>query len=205
MLMLARVLCDDSTGEDGKLDEATPFVKQALEIRKKALGKDHPKVGFSLNSLAALLKEQGKTLEAETIARQAVDLQKKVLGDEHKLTLNSTGNLGTILMDKDDKASREEGRAIVQSILAKLSDILGLAPTHPWIKKFSKALSAGEAAVAAAAEGGTKTASAVRPCELAKKRSFKQSVLLRSISSWIILAKNHSGKRRRAECVEISV
>ena len=40
-------------------DEAATLYKQALEIRKKALGNDHPEVAESLNNLAVLYYRQG--------------------------------------------------------------------------------------------------------------------------------------------------
>ncbi len=36
----------------GKYEEAEPLFRRALQIRKKALGEEHPAVASSLNSLA---------------------------------------------------------------------------------------------------------------------------------------------------------
>ena len=42
----------------GKLDEALPYYEQALAIRKKVYGEEHPKVAIGLNNLAQLLQAQ---------------------------------------------------------------------------------------------------------------------------------------------------
>ena len=113
-------------------------MEQALAIDKKVHGDEHPDVACDLNNLAMLLKDQGKADEAEPFGRQAVAINKKTRGEDHQETLNAVGNLGLVLMLKSDAASREEGRAMAQSSLATLRG--RVAPEHPWIAKFSKAL-----------------------------------------------------------------
>lgn len=45
-------------GLQGKLDEAEAPMREALAIRRKALGMEHPLVAESLNNLAQLLRAQ---------------------------------------------------------------------------------------------------------------------------------------------------
>ena len=49
------------SSSQGKLDEAKPYMEQALAIRKKVLGEAHPDVAQSLNNLAGLLSDQVHT------------------------------------------------------------------------------------------------------------------------------------------------
>ena len=42
----------------GKYDEAEPLYREALDIRKKVFGDEHPNVAQSLNNLASLLESQ---------------------------------------------------------------------------------------------------------------------------------------------------
>mgnify|MGYP002018995980 CR=1 FL=1 len=44
--------------------------RDALAIRKSALGDNHPEVAISLNNYAGVLQAQGKLAEAERIARE---------------------------------------------------------------------------------------------------------------------------------------
>ena len=44
----------------GAYDRAEPLYRQALEIRKKALGEGHPDYAPSLNNLAALYRRDGR-------------------------------------------------------------------------------------------------------------------------------------------------
>jgi CHAT domain-containing protein len=70
----------ESTGEYGK---AEPLYRQALEIYKKALGKDHPDYATSLTNLAWLQRSMGEYARAEPLYRQALEIRKKALGEEH--------------------------------------------------------------------------------------------------------------------------
>jgi tetratricopeptide (TPR) repeat protein len=73
--------------------EAEPLYRQALEIRQKVLGPEHPSTAISLNTLALLLQDQGKFDEAEPLYRQALAIYQKVLGPEHPDTVESRNNL----------------------------------------------------------------------------------------------------------------
>ena len=46
--------------DQGKLAEAEPFFRRALEGRERTLGRDHPDTLASVNNLGSLLKAQGK-------------------------------------------------------------------------------------------------------------------------------------------------
>ena len=67
----------------GKFAEAIPVVKKVLEIRKKALGEDHPDYATSLNNLAELYRAMGDYAKAEPLYRQALEIRKRALGEEH--------------------------------------------------------------------------------------------------------------------------
>ena len=66
--------------------EAEPLLKRALDIREKALGKDHPDTANSLNNLAELYNKQGKYVEAEPLYKRALDIREKELGKDHPST-----------------------------------------------------------------------------------------------------------------------
>ena len=64
----------------GKYEEAEQMYQQALELREKVLGQEHPLTLASINNLALVLDRQGKYAEAEGMHRQVLQLREKVLG-----------------------------------------------------------------------------------------------------------------------------
>ena len=50
---------------------ALPLFKQAMEIRRVALGERHPDYADSLNNLAELYRATGRHAEAEQLSREA--------------------------------------------------------------------------------------------------------------------------------------
>uniref|UniRef100_UPI000A752B74 tetratricopeptide repeat protein n=1 Tax=Geitlerinema sp. PCC 9228 TaxID=111611 RepID=UPI000A752B74 len=67
----------------GRYEEAEPLYRQALEMRKRLLGEQHPDVATSLNNLAELYRSQGRYDEAEPLYRQALEMFKRLLGEQH--------------------------------------------------------------------------------------------------------------------------
>ena len=53
---------------------AEPLYRQALEIRKEALGEGHPDYATSLNNLALLYLAMGDYARAEPLFRQALEI-----------------------------------------------------------------------------------------------------------------------------------
>ncbi|NCR97367.1 MAG: tetratricopeptide repeat protein, partial [Microcystis aeruginosa L311-01] len=66
---------------------------QALDLRKRLLGDNHPHVADSLSNLAGLYDFQGRYTEAEPLYLQALDLRKRLLGDNHPDVALSLSNL----------------------------------------------------------------------------------------------------------------
>ncbi len=61
-----------------------PLYLEALDLKKRLLGDNHPHVATFLNNLAAALyKSQGRYTEAEPLYLEALDLRKQLLGDNH--------------------------------------------------------------------------------------------------------------------------
>ena len=54
----------------GRLKDAEPLYRKSLEIWRKALGPEHPRVGTSLNNLASLLQNMGRLADAEPLYRE---------------------------------------------------------------------------------------------------------------------------------------
>nr|WP_232224256.1 tetratricopeptide repeat protein [Mastigocladopsis repens] len=80
----------------GRYSEAEPLYQQALELRKRLLGEEHPDVAQSLNNLAYLYRSQGRYIEAEPLYQQALELRKRLLGEEHLDVAQSLNNLANL-------------------------------------------------------------------------------------------------------------
>ena len=77
----------------GRYDKAEPLYEQALELRQRLLGENHPDVASSLNNLAGLYDSQGRYEEAEPLYEQALELTKRHLGENHPHVATSLNNL----------------------------------------------------------------------------------------------------------------
>src|SRR5271165_4756914 len=83
----------------GEYAKAEPLYREALRIRHKVLGNEHPDTATSLNNLALLYHEMGEYAKAEPLYREALRIRQKVLGPEHPSTAASLNNLALLCFD----------------------------------------------------------------------------------------------------------
>ena len=110
----------------GRFEEAEAEHLAALELRRTALGPDHPDVASSRNNLANVLIEQGRYAEAEAEYRASFELRKAALGPDHPEVAISRNNLGLLLQElgKYEEAEAEHRAAMAMRIGA-------FGPQHP--------------------------------------------------------------------------
>ena len=82
---------------NGQYVAAEQMFRQALELRQKVSGSEHPSTLTSMNNLAEVLDNQGKYDEAKQMHQQTLESRRKVLGLEHPRTLTSMNNLAKVL------------------------------------------------------------------------------------------------------------
>ena len=75
------------------LSRALSLAREALAIREKALGSEHPDVAKSLNQLAALYHGQSKYSLAEPLYQRALEIRQRALGADHIDVAESLNNL----------------------------------------------------------------------------------------------------------------
>ena len=127
----------------GNYQEAIRLGTEAMEIKKKVLGEEHPSYATSLDNLAGYYDELGNYQEAIRLCTEAMEIRKKVLGKEHPdyaISLNNLasyydalGNyqeairLGTEAMEIWEKVLGEEHPDYATSLnnLASYYDALG--------------------------------------------------------------------------------
>jgi tetratricopeptide (TPR) repeat protein/tRNA A-37 threonylcarbamoyl transferase component Bud32 len=81
----------------GKHEEALAHLQQALDIREKALGPEHPDVAKTLSALGNVLTESGRYHESLTYLQRAVQTSEAALGLEHPLVADALTNWGNLL------------------------------------------------------------------------------------------------------------
>lgn len=72
--------------EQEKYVEAEQFYKQALSIREKCLGQQHPETASTLYDLALLKQKQGEVAQAHELAGRVLAMRVQALGEESPLT-----------------------------------------------------------------------------------------------------------------------
>ena len=72
---------------------------EALSIRRRLLGADHPDTARSLNNLAGLYRAQGRYAEAAPMLMEAVEIMERVLGAEHPNTKIMRKNYEALLAE----------------------------------------------------------------------------------------------------------
>ena len=98
----------------------------SLQMREAALGPDHPKLAYSLQSLSEILLAQGRVLEAEPIARRGLAIRDRIHGERHPTVSISLEILARIRERMGDIA---EAEALYRRALVILENTAG--PTHP--------------------------------------------------------------------------
>jgi tetratricopeptide (TPR) repeat protein len=106
----------------GRYAEAIPLAQQALAIREKALGPDHPDVAQSLNNLALLYLQQGRYAEAEPLLKRALAIREKALGPDHPDVAVSLINLAGLY---DNQGRYAEAEPLLKRALPILEKVLG--------------------------------------------------------------------------------
>jgi tetratricopeptide (TPR) repeat protein len=80
----------------GNLPDAIDLQQQALAIREKTLGVDHPEVAASLNSLAALHAARDDYASAEPLLVRALAIRERAFGADDRRTAKSANNLALL-------------------------------------------------------------------------------------------------------------
>ncbi len=110
----------------GRYSEAEPLYQQALAIRRRLLGEEHPDVATSLNDLAYLYYNQGRYAEAEPLLQQALAIRRRLLGEEHPDVATSLNNLALLYNNQGRYA---EAELLYMQALESRDQLLGA--NHP--------------------------------------------------------------------------
>ncbi|MEM9454354.1 MAG: tetratricopeptide repeat protein [Myxococcota bacterium] len=112
----------------GKYEEARDLCEQALAIREKVHGLDHPNVVASLESLGNVAKSQARYEEAHDFHERALAIREKALGPAHPHVATSFNNLATLA---ESQGEYEKARDFFGRALTILDRALG--SDHPTV------------------------------------------------------------------------
>ncbi|MHB9072084.1 MAG: CHAT domain-containing protein [Desulfobaccales bacterium] len=110
----------------GRSQEALPLFQQALKIREKALGPEHPDIAVSLQNVAALYQVMGTYEPALPLYLRAIKIWEKTVGPEHPDTASSLSNLAMLY---NDMGAYDQALTLYQRALKIREKTLG--PEHP--------------------------------------------------------------------------
>jgi tetratricopeptide (TPR) repeat protein/tRNA A-37 threonylcarbamoyl transferase component Bud32 len=110
----------------GENEDAARLYQQALEMRERALGPDHPEVASALQNLGAARRALGKYEEAQALYQRALAIYEQTLGPKHPKLASLLSNLGNAQAVMGHK---KEARVSFERALAIQREALGL--DHP--------------------------------------------------------------------------
>ncbi len=87
---------------DGRAAESVAMNREALRIRRRLLGADHPHVAQSLSQIGWALQTDGRYAEAEPLYREALAVRRGHFGDTHASVANSLLLLGEVRTQQGD-------------------------------------------------------------------------------------------------------
>ena len=84
-------------GREGRDAEALPLYKEALELRRKTLGNEHPATMQTLNNLGVYYIDHRDYASAEKAMREVLSVRLKLLGPDHPDVAKAMTNLSVAL------------------------------------------------------------------------------------------------------------
>jgi tetratricopeptide (TPR) repeat protein len=86
----------------GEYDRARPVLQEALALRRKVYGDNHPDVASSLESLAWVEYDEGNFAEATRLRRDVLALRRRLIGDSDTKTTTSLLELAAAMHAQGD-------------------------------------------------------------------------------------------------------
>ena len=122
----------------GLYPEGLALAERSLDLRKDALGEEHPDVAASLYRVADIICYLGDYHTSDSLYRVSLAMRQKLLGPEHADIAESLNGLGLMLYYKE--GGRDESETILREALAMNKRLLGAE--HPRVAESLHNLSA---------------------------------------------------------------
>lgn len=115
----------------GELDRAEPYLRDVVDLNRRARGDDHPLVATNLNSLSTLYFRQGRYEEAAEMLRDVLERRRALYGSDHPDVGAPLNNLAQVLIRlgrfEDAEAYAREALEIQRRLQGPEHPTLGLA------------------------------------------------------------------------------
>ena len=129
-------------------NEARQHIEQAVELRRRALGDDHPDTLAAKERLALVYRFQGKYLEAQELLESTIRKRQRLQGEQHPDTLRAVGNLAAVYNNEGkylqavqilEPAVEASRRVFGQQHAETLQSLVTLASAYQEVKDFARA------------------------------------------------------------------
>lgn len=92
-----------------QIDRAEALFRSALDLRRRLLGDNHPRIGDALNNLGTINYDRGNFAEAAEFFRQALEVLRSSLGPRHAFVATTLQNLAHSLLNQGEIQAAELG------------------------------------------------------------------------------------------------
>lgn len=116
---------------NGRLNEAECFVQEALELRLKLYGREHPQTAASINALARVLRDDGRLDTALTRINEALRIDTRISGADSLAAAADLAVLASIYFDKSELTQAEHAARSALAIFERKLD--GADPWVPYL------------------------------------------------------------------------
>jgi eukaryotic-like serine/threonine-protein kinase len=149
--------------------------ERALDIDRRILGDDHPRVAFRIQNLAVVAQNIGDLKQAEALYLDAIRRQELAYGDRHPETAAAKGNYG-LLLQREGRLS--EAEPLLRSSLDVRLSLYG--PDHWTVghSRVSVAMLLHDKGDLAAAEAEFRQALAIYDKSLPANHQYRASALM---------------------------
>ncbi|KAG2487441.1 hypothetical protein HYH03_014008 [Edaphochlamys debaryana] len=111
---------------DGRYDKAVAVAERSLDLRRHALGPEHPDTFASMDRLALCIYACGRCEEAEPLLFTALEQRQRILGGKHPDTISALNNLAICV---HSLGGFYKAAPLYRKALALYQEVLG--PEHP--------------------------------------------------------------------------
>jgi eukaryotic-like serine/threonine-protein kinase len=181
-----------------------PLAKQtyerALDVDRRVLGDDHPRVAIHLQNLAVVAQNIGDLAQAEALYRDVIRREERAYGDRHPETAITQGNYGLLLQREGRLA---EAEPILRDVVSTTLSLYG--PDHYKVgyARVSLAMLLHDQAKLSAAESEFRQALTIYDKSLPANHQYRASALMHFARLLVDLGKPDEALAMSAQSIEI--
>jgi eukaryotic-like serine/threonine-protein kinase len=149
--------------------------ERALDIDRRGLGDDHPRVAKLLNDLAVVVQNMGDLPQAEALYKEAIRRDERAYGERHNETVLAKGNYGLLLQREGRFA---EAEPLLRSALEVILSLYGPNNYRVGYHRVSLAMLLQDQGKLAEAESEFRQALAIYDKSLPANHQYRASALM---------------------------